>query len=64
VLRAGGLFILADIHPPLLLRPLMRGFHASRARKRLLHDAGFDVVDERRPLRMGRHVLVTVARKA
>jgi ubiquinone/menaquinone biosynthesis C-methylase UbiE len=64
VLRPGGLFVLADIRPPLLLRPLMRRFHASGSRQRILEDAGFTVVDERRPLRLVGNVLVTVGRKA
>ncbi|HEY6461713.1 MAG TPA: class I SAM-dependent methyltransferase, partial [Polyangiaceae bacterium] len=64
VLRPGGLFILADIRPPLLLRPVMRRFHAGRSRRRLFEDGGFTLVAQRRPLRMGRHVLITVGRKA
>jgi ubiquinone/menaquinone biosynthesis C-methylase UbiE len=64
VLRPGGLFVLADIRPPLLLRPVMRRFHASRSRRRLFEEAGLKVVEQRRPLRMGGHVLITVGRKA
>jgi ubiquinone/menaquinone biosynthesis C-methylase UbiE len=63
VLRLGGLFVLADIRPPLFLRPMMRRFHASRSRRRLFEDGGFIVVAERRPLRLGGHVLITVGRK-
>jgi|HubBroStandDraft_6_1064221.scaffolds.fasta_scaffold797928_2 ubiquinone/menaquinone biosynthesis C-methylase UbiE len=63
-LRPGGLFVLADFQPPWLLRPVMRRFHAARARRRLLGDAGLTVVEQRRPLRMGGQVLVTVGRKA
>jgi ubiquinone/menaquinone biosynthesis C-methylase UbiE len=63
VLRSGGLFVLADIRPPLLLRPVMRRFHASGSRRRLFEEGGFTVVDERRPLRLGGHVLITVGTK-
>jgi len=63
VLRPGGLFVLADIRPPLLLRPIMRRFHAGRSRQRLMEAGGLTVVEQRRPLRMGGYVLVTVARK-
>lgn len=64
VLRPGGLFVLADIRPPLLLRPVMRRFHASRSRKGLFVAGGLSVIEERRPLRLGGHVLITVGRKA
>ena len=63
VLRPGGLFVLADIRPPWLLRPVMRRFHASRSRRRLFEDGGLEVIEQRRPLRMGRQVLVTAGRK-
>jgi ubiquinone/menaquinone biosynthesis C-methylase UbiE len=63
VLRPGGLFVLADIRPPLLLRPIMRRFHGIRSRQRLFEDGGLTVVEQRRPLRLGRHVLITVGRK-
>jgi SAM-dependent methyltransferase len=62
VLRPGGLFVLADIRPPLLLRPIMRRFHGSRSRRRLFEDGGFTVVEQRRPLRLGGQVLITVGR--
>jgi hypothetical protein len=42
----------------------MRRFHAARARERLLGDGGLTVVEQRRPLRMGGQVLITVGRKA
>jgi SAM-dependent methyltransferase len=32
VLLSAGLFVPADIRPPLLLRPLMQRFHANRSR--------------------------------
>jgi len=64
VLRPGGLFVLADIRPPLLLRPVMRRFHASQSRQQLFEEGGLKVVEQRRPLRMGGHVLITVGRKA
>ncbi len=63
VLRPGGLFVLADIRPPLLLRPVMRRFHASGSIWRLFEQGGFTVVGQRRPLRLAGHVLVTVGRK-
>jgi ubiquinone/menaquinone biosynthesis C-methylase UbiE len=64
VLRPGGLFVLADIRPPLLLRPILRGFHASRSRQRLFEKGGLTLVEQRRPLRLGGHVLITVGRRA
>jgi ubiquinone/menaquinone biosynthesis C-methylase UbiE len=64
VLRPGGLFVLADIQPPLLLRPVMRRFHAQRSRRRLFEGGGLSVAEQRRPLRLGAQVLVTVGRKA
>ena len=64
VLRPGGLFVLADIRPPLLLRPVMRRFHASESRQRLFEEGGLAVVEQLRPLRMGGHVLVTVGCKS
>ena len=63
VLRPGGLFVLADIRPMLLLLPVMRRFHGSRSRQRLFKDGGLTVVEQRRPLRLGGYVLVTVGRK-
>jgi ubiquinone/menaquinone biosynthesis C-methylase UbiE len=63
VLRPGGLFVLADIRPPLLLRPVMRGFHASRSRRRLFEAAGLEVIEHRRPWSTVRQVLLTVGRK-
>jgi len=63
VLRPGGLFVLADIRPPLLLRPVMRRFHTGRSRRRLFEDGGFTVVGQRRPLRTGGQVLLTVGRR-
>jgi ubiquinone/menaquinone biosynthesis C-methylase UbiE len=64
VLRPRGAFVLADIRPPWLLRPVMRRFHASDARRRLFEQGGLQVVEQRRPLRTGGQVLVTVGRKA
>jgi ubiquinone/menaquinone biosynthesis C-methylase UbiE len=64
VLRPGGVFILADIRPPLVLRPVMRRFHAEHARRKLFEASGFSVVEQRRPLRLGRQVLLTVGRKS
>ncbi len=61
VLRPGGVFVLADITPPLLLRPVLRRFHAPRARRRLFAQAGLEVAAERRPLRLGGTVLLTAA---
>lgn len=63
VLRPGGIFVLGDIRPPLLLRPVMRRFHSDGSRQRLFEDGGLKVVEQRRPLRMGGHVLITVGRK-
>lgn len=63
VLRPGGLFVLADIRPPLLLRPIMRRFHATRSRGRLFEDGELAIVEQRRPPRLGGQVLVTVGRK-
>ncbi|HUB07630.1 MAG TPA: methyltransferase domain-containing protein [Myxococcales bacterium] len=63
VLRPGGLFVLADIRPPLLLRPVMRRFHGPASRRRLFENAGMKVIAQRRPLRIGGTVLVTVGRK-
>lgn len=53
-----------DFRPPLLLRPVMRRFHARRSRQKLFEDGGFTVVHQLRPLRLGGHVLITVERKA
>jgi ubiquinone/menaquinone biosynthesis C-methylase UbiE len=64
VLRPNGCFVLADIRPPVLLRPVMRGFHAQGARERLFAEAGLRVVRQERPLRLGRQILITVARKS
>jgi ubiquinone/menaquinone biosynthesis C-methylase UbiE len=64
VLRPRGLFVLADIRPIWLLRPIMSRFHDAGARARLFEEAGFGVVDQRRPLRLGGQVLITVGRKA
>ncbi len=63
VLRPGGLFILADARPPLLLQPVLRRLHGSRSRQRLFEQAGLTVVGERRPLRLGRSVLITTGRR-
>jgi ubiquinone/menaquinone biosynthesis C-methylase UbiE len=63
VLRPGGIFVLADIHPPLVLRPIMRAFHASRSRRKLFEGAGLRLVGERRPLRIAGQVLITVGSK-
>jgi ubiquinone/menaquinone biosynthesis C-methylase UbiE len=63
VLRPGGLFVLADFRPPLLLRPILRALHSSRSRRSMLRDANLNVIAERRPLRLGAGVLITVARK-
>lgn len=63
VLRPGGLFVLADIRPPMLLRPVLPYFHASRSRQNLFRDGGFAIVAERLPLRLGGGVLITVGRK-
>lgn len=63
VLRSGGLFVLADIQPPLLLRPVMKRFHASGSRRRLFDIGGLEVIEQHRPLRMGRQVLITAGRK-
>ncbi|MHB8420905.1 MAG: class I SAM-dependent methyltransferase [Myxococcales bacterium] len=64
VLRPGGVFVLADIWPPLLLRPVMRRFHGPASRRRLFENAGLKVIEQRRPLRIGGTVLVTVGRKS
>lgn len=63
VLRDSGVFVLADIRPPWLLRRLMGRFHAEGSRRRLLAAGGFEVIEQRRPWRLGGHVLVTVGRK-
>ncbi len=63
VLRPGGLFVLADFQPPLLLRPIVRRFHARRSRTRLFERAGFAVVDQRSPWRLGKHLLITIGRR-
>lgn len=63
VLRPGALFVLGDIRPPVLLRPILRRFHARRSRRRLFEAAGLTVVAQRQPLRLGGHVLITVGRK-
>jgi ubiquinone/menaquinone biosynthesis C-methylase UbiE len=63
VLRSAALFVLADIRPPWLLRPLMQRFHENCSRQRLFEANGFSVVEQQRPLRLGRHVLITVGRK-
>ena len=64
VLRPGGLFVLADFQPPWPLRPVMRRFHARRSRRRLFEEGGLAVITQRRPLRLGGQVLVTLGRKA
>jgi len=70
VLRPGGLFVLADVSPPLLglLRPLLsRGdradFQAARAIRRLLEQASLRVIAARRFWRLAR-VGLFVARKS
>jgi ubiquinone/menaquinone biosynthesis C-methylase UbiE len=63
VLGPGGFFVLADMRPPFLLRPLMRRFHAVRSRWRLFERAGLSVVRHRRPLRLAGSVLITVGCK-
>jgi ubiquinone/menaquinone biosynthesis C-methylase UbiE len=64
VLRAGALFVLADIRPPFVLRPIMRQFHASRSREALFEKGGLTVVHQERPLRIAGTVLITVGRKS
>ena len=64
VLRPNGLFVLGDIRPIWLLGRAMSGFHDAGARTRLFEDAGFRVVDQRRPWRLAGQVLITVGRKA
>jgi ubiquinone/menaquinone biosynthesis C-methylase UbiE len=64
VLRPRGLFVLADIRPIWLLRPLMSRFHDAGARTQLFEGAGLGVIDQRRPMRFGGQVLITVGRKA
>jgi len=64
VLRPNGLFILADIRPPVVLRPILRRFHASRSRQKLFREAGLTVAGHQRPWRLGGTVLITVGRKA
>ncbi|HUO37976.1 MAG TPA: class I SAM-dependent methyltransferase [Mycobacterium sp.] len=63
VLRASGVFVLADIRPPWLLRPVMGRFYAEQSRRRLLDAAGYTVIEQRRPLRLGGHVLISVSRR-
>jgi SAM-dependent methyltransferase len=69
VLRPGGIFVLADVDVPLLflMRPLRRWidhvhFQEPQAIQRLLEQAGFSVVSQRRFWRVLR-VQVVVARK-
>jgi ubiquinone/menaquinone biosynthesis C-methylase UbiE len=63
VLRLGGLFVLADIRPPLLLGRVLRRLHAEDARQSLFEACGFSVVEQRRPPGLGGQVLMTVGRK-
>ncbi len=63
VLTPGGVFVLADILPPPLLRPVMRRFHGPDSRRRLFEQAGLEVVDQRRPARLLGAVLLTAGRK-
>jgi SAM-dependent methyltransferase len=63
VARPSGLFVLADFRPPLLLRPLLRRFHAQRSRRRLFEDAGLSVVDQRQPPRLSGQVLIMVSER-
>jgi ubiquinone/menaquinone biosynthesis C-methylase UbiE len=63
VLRPGGLFVLADFAPPLLLG-LRKGFHGPQARRTLFEQARLAAVVHYRPLRLAGVVLVTVARKS
>ena len=62
VLRRGGLFVLADAACPFVPSALASRFHGERARERLFGEAGLSVVLQRRPLRLGRQVLITVGR--
>jgi len=65
VLRPGGVFVLSDLFPPLPLRVVLRRrFHGRRARQRLFKQAGLTIERQRRPLRLGGQVLVSIGRKA
>jgi len=63
VLGAGGLFVLADMAPPLLVQSLTSRFHAVGSRRQLFEQAGLGVVRQWRPIRLAGHVLITVGRK-
>jgi len=62
-LRPHGLFVLADIGLPRILRFLKRGAAGSRVRQRLFEQAGFSIIIQHRPIRIAFQVLVTVGRK-
>jgi ubiquinone/menaquinone biosynthesis C-methylase UbiE len=63
VLGAGGLFVLADLAPPLLRGSLANRVHGVRSRRKLFEQAGLSVVRQWRPTRLAGHVLITVGRK-
>jgi len=54
VLRPNGLFVLADIRPPWLLRPVIQRFHSHDSRRRFLEANGFNVVEQHRFITVGR----------
>jgi ubiquinone/menaquinone biosynthesis C-methylase UbiE len=67
VLRPGGVFVLADIAPPILLallRLVVKRFHGPDSRRRLFDQAALSVAADWRPLRLAGNVLITVGRKA